>query len=122
MSRALRGKRAYRRGLIAETKCVWYLRLHGYRILARRYKTKLGEIDIVARRGDALIIIEVKARGDTGLAGEALTYKVMSRLENAAAQFVQRHDRHAASSLRFDVMLVTPRRWLPHHIKGEARL
>jgi putative endonuclease len=122
MNRVVRGKQAYRRGLIAELKCVWYLRLHGYRILARRYKTKVGEIDIVARRGNTVIFIEVKARSNDGLAGESLTGKVLYRLEQAAGHFMQRHDYGTSASLRFDVMLVTPKRWLPHHIKGESRL
>jgi hypothetical protein len=60
-----RRRRAYRFGHWAETLCVWWLRLGGYRVLARRYKTPVGEIDIVARRGAALAFIEVKARRHT---------------------------------------------------------
>ena len=55
---------AHRLGHVAEWRAVWRLRLAGYSILARRYKTKLGEIDIVARRGGILAFVEVKARAD----------------------------------------------------------
>ena len=55
---------AHRLGHVAEWRAVWRLRLAGYSILARRYKTKLGEIDIVVRRGGMLAFVEVKARAD----------------------------------------------------------
>ena len=55
---------AHRLGHVAEWRAVWRLRLAGYSVLARRYKTKLGEIDIVVRRGGILAFVEVKARAD----------------------------------------------------------
>ncbi len=55
-------RRAWRRGLSAETLCVVWLRMLDYRVLARRLRTHVGEIDILARRRDALVLIVVKAR------------------------------------------------------------
>ncbi len=55
-------RRAYRFGRLAESLCVWSLRLRGYRVLARRFAVAVGEIDIVAHRGTILAVIEVKAR------------------------------------------------------------
>ena len=57
-----RRRRTWRLGKTAEARAVWMLRLKGYRIVARRYRTAVGEIDIVARRGSLLAMIEVKAR------------------------------------------------------------
>ncbi len=74
MSQAPR-RRAYRFGQFAETLCVWSLRLRGYSVLARRFDARVGELDIVARRGGVLAIVEVKARraGDDGDDGDMLT-------------------------------------------------
>jgi len=57
-------QKAWRYGQAAEAICTLSLRLRGYRILARRFKTPLGEIDIIARRGNRIAFIEVKARQD----------------------------------------------------------
>ena len=58
-----RRRKAERRGHVSEWIAAAYLFLKGYRILARRYRTKLGEIDIIARKGDLAVFIEVKAHG-----------------------------------------------------------
>ena len=68
-------QKAHRLGHAAEWRAVWRLRLAGYSILARRYKTRLGEIDIVAKRGGLLAFVEVKARGDFDSATFALDRK-----------------------------------------------
>jgi putative endonuclease len=107
-------RRAQRRGQRAETLCVLALRLKGYRILARRFRTPLGEIDILARRGGVLAVIEVKARPDHAGAALALGPRQRRRIAAATQLFLARnHVPH--HSLRFDVMLVTPRRW-PRHL------
>ena len=65
-------KRAESRGRRAEWIAVWWLRLFGYRVLARRARQRVGEIDIVARRGRTLAFVEVKARPDRAQAAEAV--------------------------------------------------
>ena len=89
---------AHRLGHVAEWRAVWRLRLAGYSILARRYKTKLGEIDIVARRGGILAFVEVKARADIPTAADALGGRQFGRVARAASLFLARHPRYAAHS------------------------
>ena len=106
---------AWRLGKRAETLCVWSLRLRGYRILARRVATPMGEIDIVARRGSVLAVIEVKARPTLAEAAESIGPRQQLRIRRAAEAFVGTHPRLADLTVRFDVMLLAPRRW-PTHI------
>jgi len=91
--------------------------LKGYRIIASRYRTPLGEIDIVAARGRVLALVEVKARSSRRAAAEALSQHQQERLQRAAAAFLARYPFFNQHSTRFDLMLVTPWRW-PHHIIG----
>ncbi len=99
----------------AETLAAWALRLKGYRILARRYRTPLGEIDLVARRGDTVAIVEVKARASLEAAMDAVTPAAQGRIERAADLWLGSQRDHARLSLRFDIVAVLPRRW-PVHI------
>ncbi len=115
---AATGRAAHRLGLRAETLAVLLLSLKGYRILARRLKTPAGEIDMVVRRGRALAIVEVKARASG--AEEALLPRQRQRLERAAAHFLGRNPALADLDLRFDVVLVMPRR-LPRHMADAWR-
>lgn len=107
--------RAWRRGLWAETACAATLILRGYRILGRRLRSPVGEIDILARRGAVLAIIEVKSRPDPAAAAEAVTRRQRDRLVRAAGWVVAGRPDLAAMQVRFDVMLVTPWRW-PQHV------
>ncbi len=100
-------QKAHRLGHAAEWRAVWRLRLAGYTILARRYKTRLGEIDIVARRGDLLAFVEVKARGDIDTAVSSLRSGQFGRVSRAANLFLASHPRYAVCSVRFDAVLVT---------------
>ncbi len=111
---------SYQTGLLAEALCRWSLRLRGYRILANRYRGPVGEIDIVARRGSVLTMVEVKARPTLEEAMEAVDLRQQRRLTQAAADFLRRHPALAALDLRFDVMLVCPRRW-PRHLRDAWR-
>jgi putative endonuclease len=106
---------AERRGKAAELLCLWHLRLKGYRILARRYKTPAGEIDLIVRRGSTIAAIEVKARADFNVATEAVTRRQQQRITRAVAHFLGSRPDLAMLAARFDVMLVAPRRW-PRHL------
>lgn len=99
---------SYRFGLVAESIAAWGLRLRGYRILARRYKTKVGEIDLVACRGRVLVFVEVKARGDLSTALQAVTPPAQARIIRAANQFIAQHAALAAYDMRFDVIALAP--------------
>ncbi len=108
---------AQRRGLRAETLCCWWLRLKGYRVLERRLRTPVGEIDILARRGGVLAVIEVKQRRTHDEAGGAVGSNQRRRLSRAARWVLSSRPRFASLSLRYDAMLVAPWR-LPRHLAG----
>lgn len=110
-------RRALRFGILAEALCRLVLRLKGYRILASRLRTKVGEIDILAERGRTLAIVEVKARPTEHAAREAVTQAQWRRLQRAAL-WVQRGNSHLAHHrLRFDLFTVAHWR-LPRHIQN----
>ena len=123
-------QRAYRRGLDAERLCVLSLRARGYRILARRYRCGVGEIDIVARRGKVIAAIEVKARDSAAGALSSVTQRQQQRITRAAEQFLACHPQLARCDWRFDVMWVTAersrirswRRILPQHLTDAWRV
>jgi putative endonuclease len=108
-------------GSCAETLAAWSLRLRGYRILARRYRTPLGEIDLVVRRGGLLAFVEVKARPDLEQALCALGPQQRDRTRRAAELFLLRHPQHAGCVLRFDLIAIRPWR-LPRHMADAWRL
>ncbi len=115
-----RRRRAERAGRAAETACARLLRLKGYRVLARRYRSAVGEIDIVARRGALIAVIEVKARRDYAAAVEAVDSRQRGRIERAAAMFLAENAALASLAVRFDVMVVLPWR-LPVHLEDAWR-
>lgn len=106
---------AFQTGLSAESRAAAYLIAKGYRILARRFRTPHGEIDIVARRRKLLAFVEVKARASVDEAAYAVTARQQARIVAAAQAWLMAHPDHAEYDLRFDVMLIAPRRW-PHHL------
>jgi putative endonuclease len=112
--RVQRGQRAHRRGRMAESLCCWHLRLRGWRILARDWRCPAGEIDILARRGDVLAIIEVKSRDEVADAATALSPRQRRRIGRAAQVFLLARPDLAGLTLRFDMMLVARAR-LPRH-------
>jgi putative endonuclease len=106
---------AFRTGLSAEARAAAYLMAKGYRILAKRFRTPHGEIDIVARRRNLLAFIEVKARASLDEAAYAVTPRQQARIIAAAQAWLMTHPEHADFDLRFDAMLIAPRR-LPRHL------
>lgn len=85
------------------------LRRRGYEILARQYRTRRGEIDIVARDGGTTVFVEVKARRGQQFGGgaAAVTWRKQRRIARVALEFLARHG-HADTPCRFDVVVVTP--------------
>lgn len=119
--RSAQGRRwAWRKGRWAETYSAWYLRLCGYRILDRGWRCSAGEIDIVARKGKALAVIEVKHRASIRQAGDAVTPHQRRRISRAAAAYLAHRPALANLFVRFDVMAVRPWR-IPVHIKDAWR-
>ena len=113
-------RKANRLGHAAEWRAVWRLRLAGYSILARRYKTRLGEIDIVARRGGVLVFVEVKARSSMDAARTAISAGKHARIARAARAYLSRQP-SLPTVIRLDAVFVAPGRW-PVHEQAIAEL
>ena len=86
---------AYRRGHRSEWLAAAALMAKGYRIVARRYRTRLGEIDLIARRGDLVAIVEVKARPNLAAAMDAIGGMSERRIEAAADLWLARQRDYA---------------------------
>lgn len=109
-------RQAERAGRSAETLAAWVLRLKGFRILSMRYRTPVGEIDIVARRGRLIAMVEVKHRAGSAAAhAQALEAVNTARIVRAAEWFQSAHPRYRGYDFRFDVISVAPGRW-PRHL------
>jgi len=93
-------------GRRAEVWACWYLRLKGYQILEHRYKTRHGEIDILARKKHALIVIEVKFRKTLKAAEDSISYKARKRIERATEDYVSRNRFAQKLAIRFDGIFV----------------
>lgn len=106
---------AFRFGLSAESRAAAYLIGKGFRILARRWKSPVGEIDIVARRRNTLIFVEVKARERFDDAAWSVTPRQQQRIAAAAEAWLAGHPDVAFQDIRFDAVLVAPGH-LPRHI------
>jgi len=118
------GHERARLGQRAEWLCAWVLRAKGYGIVARRHASHrgsgAGEIDILARRGGVLAVVEVKARRSLDEAAHALRAVQRRRLVRAAGAVLVRRPDLAGLALRFDAMLVAPWRW-PRHVMDAWR-
>lgn len=110
----MKRQEAERRGRGAETLACWYLRLKGWRILARRARVPGGEVDIVARRGRMLAFVEVKARASEDATASCLDHYRLRRVAVAAERLAPRYLRDG-DDVRIDAMFVIPRR-LPRHL------
>jgi putative endonuclease len=106
---------AFALGLSAESRAAALLVAKGYRIAARRWRSPVGEIDLVARRGGLLVFVEVKARARIDDAAEAVTTRQRRRISAAAGAWLAAHPEDTACDMRFDVILVAPRCW-PRHL------
>jgi len=117
-------RKAWRYGMRAELFCAVLLLLKGYRLIALRLRTQGGEIDILARRGDTVVIVEVKARGDHEQALYSVTPFKQQRLSSAARSILAGKIAGLAlpanPTIRFDVMAVRPWR-LPLHVADAWR-
>jgi putative endonuclease len=113
-------RQAETRGRRAEALAAWALRLKGYRVLARRYRSPAGEIDLVVRRGRHLAAVEVKARHDVRTALESIGLQQRQRIVRAVHFFLHQNPHLVALPFRFDVVVVVPGRW-PRHLRDAWR-
>ncbi len=108
---------AEKRGRRAEFIAAWFLRFKGYRIIERRFRTKSGEVDLIARKGDLVAMIEVKARQSLGQAHDAVGHTAQQRIISAGDYWLAKQADYARLSIRYDIIAIVPHTW-PHHIKG----
>ncbi|MDQ8732197.1 YraN family protein [Bradyrhizobium sp. LHD-71] len=106
---------AFQSGLSAESRCAAWLIAKGYRIVARRFRSRTGEIDIIARRRGIIAFIEVKARATLDDAAYAITPYQQQRIIATAEAWLATRPQYDKHELRFDAMLVVPGR-LPRHL------
>ncbi len=108
---------AFRTGLSAESRAAAFLIAKGYRILSRRFRTPVGEVDIVCGRRNTLVFVEVKARNSLDDAAEAVTGRNRQRVVAAAEYWLSQNPDDVNRDIRFDAVLVAPGK-MPRHIAG----
>jgi putative endonuclease len=108
-------RNAERGGRRAEAIAALRLQLKGWAIMARRARTPVGEVDLIARRGRTLAFVEVKARASQIEAERALDDWRLRRVAAAAQALAPRYEREG-DTLRIDAIFIVPRRW-PRHMK-----
>jgi putative endonuclease len=114
-NRRLTGTKARIAGRRGEVLSALWLMAKGYRILGFRLKTPQGEIDLLAKKGPVLAVVEVKLRGSIELAREAVGYQQRQRLRRAGETFAARRGDLKDAAVRLDLMALAPGRW-PCHI------
>jgi putative endonuclease len=109
-------RKAFIWGIIAEwIACLWLL-LKGYRVISRRFHSKFGEIDIIAKKGKYLVFVEVKARKNKKLCAHAITYTKQQKMLKAIRYFLKIHSKKN-EQIRIDAIYICPY-LLPQHIKN----
>jgi putative endonuclease len=127
MKNADKRKQAYRYGMIAERYAAVYLTCKGYRVISGRYRNLLGEIDILALKGNTLVAIEVKARQTIEACAETVPPWKQQKISRAVEGLMAGQGKIAGlaasrdRNIRFDVIWIAPWRW-PKHIKDAWRL
>nr|WP_321461701.1 YraN family protein [uncultured Cohaesibacter sp.] len=102
--KALHRKESYDRGLRAERWAGWIMRVKGFQILHQRYKAQGGEIDLICRKDDLMVFLEVKYRDRMDNALYAITPRNQARIVAAASHYLAHFEDEAISSYRFDIL------------------
>ena len=110
-------RRRYRLGMSAELVAAAYLMLKGYRVLARRHKTPVGEVDLIVVRRGRVAFVEVKRRQTMSEAEASITPRQRRRVRRAAELWLARNRRYLGFEIGFDALCLLPRRW-PVHIEN----
>lgn len=110
-------QRRERRGHVSEYVAAALLLTKGYRILARRYESASGEIDLVVCRGNRLAFVEVKRRPTLEACQASISPSQRQRIRRAADLWLARNTRYRDHDITFDVIFLTARSW-PRHVPG----
>lgn len=108
-------KQAERFGRKGEFWARTFLVFKGYRVLAERFKARGGELDLIVKRGQTLVFVEVKARRSKQALGEAFEGVRQDRIINAARYWLAQNPKYETRTIRFDVIGLAPFVW-PVHI------
>ncbi len=108
-------KHSYYFGVIAELVAAIFLFLKGYSIIKRRYKTAFGEIDIIAKKSNVIVFVEVKARSSKMIIEEVLTQNQINRIKNTSLFFISKNIALQNCDLRFDFIAVNKFFMIKHH-------
>lgn len=106
MKKITKQNKSYYKGLWAERLAAIWLFIKGYRILKMRYKTKVGEVDIIAKRGDVIVFIEVKAHTTKDNGVNAISAVSKGRIFRAGQFFIAKNPKWSGMNVRFDAMIV----------------
>jgi putative endonuclease len=109
------------KGHRAESLAALLLRVKGYSILERRFRSRAGEIDLIARRGRRLAFVEVKARATVDQAAWSITPRQQARIARAAEHWLAMQGETQDFDMSFDVVLVVPWGW-PRHMVSAFRV
>jgi putative endonuclease len=115
-----RREAAEARGRSAEALAAWWLRAKGYRVLSRRVRLPVGEIDLVARKGDLIAFIEVKERATIDAALGSVTPASWRRISRAAESWMAQRPRYNDCGWRYDLIAIAPGH-LPAHLRDAWR-
>lgn len=111
----MKPKTAHAKGLMAESLACFYLRLKGYQIITRRHKTKMGEVDIIARKGRTLHAIEVKTRAQMADSLCAVAPASTIRIRRAMEGWLQNNPQYCQNfDISFDLIAIAPYHWIRH--------
>jgi putative endonuclease len=112
--------RAERRGRLGEALAALWLQLKGYRVLCGRFRTSVGELDIIARRGGVLAVVEVKTRRRARDGLDVVPLPAQRRIARAAGVWLASRPALAALDLRYDLVIIAP--WTaPVHVRDAWR-
>lgn len=108
------------KGRGGEDEAVAFLELQGWRILQRNFRSRRGEIDIIAEYAETLVFVEVKTWTRNGIQdlGRALDTAKISRIIETSKIFLAMHRQYISKRIRYDVVLLRPGRGTPFRIEG----
>lgn len=107
---------SYHFGLLSESIAILFLIMKGYKILHWRYKTHLGEIDMIVRKRSLIVIVEVKSRRYKHcLVEEVISPYQIKRIQRTAQFFLSKNPRYCDYNIRFDLILIRNLFHLNHH-------
>lgn len=107
----------HKKGLLAEKTAAAYFMVKGYKILAERFRTRHGEVDLILEKNRTLVFVEVKARKTADAAAEAIHARNQTRVRQAAELYLQRHPSYDGYDIRFDAFILAAGLW-PQHIEN----